>query len=157
MLDELTLIREDDGRPAFVDWLIDVKNPYFAKIEANRIWSQLFARGIVNPIDDFRDSNPPSNEPLLEALAKDFMESGFNRKHLLRAILNSASYHASSRASQWNEKDEIYFAPVAANSKRGTTAGCDQSIDWFGPSFVGLPSDVKATSYLHRILRSQHS
>jgi len=137
---------EDDRRPAFVDWLIDVKNPYFAKIEANRIWSQLFARGIVNPIDDFRDSNPPSNEPLLEALAKDFVESGFNRKHLLRTILNSASYQASSQASQWNERDKMYFShqsPRILSAEQLLDA--INQLTGLSQSFAGLPSDMKAT------------
>ncbi len=82
-------VRDDqDRREVFAEWLVDPENPYFAKIEANRIWSQLFARGIVDPVDDFRDSNPPSNEPLLDALAKEFVESGFDRRHLLRTSLH---------------------------------------------------------------------
>lgn len=136
----------DDRRPAFVKWLVDAKNPYFAKIEANRIWSQLFSRGIVDPIDDFRDSNPPSNEPLLEALAKDFAESGFDRKHLIRTILNSQSYQASGETSQWNEKDKMYFSH---QSPRMLSA--EQLLDAINhvtgltQAFAGLPSDMKAT------------
>ena len=137
---------EEDRRPAFVNWLIDAKNPYFAKIEANRIWSQMFARGIVDPIDDFRDSNPPSNEPLLEALAKDFVDSGFDRKHLIRTILNSKTYQASSEASEWNEKDKIYFSH---QSPRMLSA--EQLLDainhvaGLSQTFAGLPADIKAT------------
>jgi len=137
---------EEDRRPAFVNWLVDAKNPFFAKIEANRIWSQMFSRGIVDPIDDFRDSNPPSNEPLLEALAKDFVESGFDRKHLMRTILNSKTYQASSEASEWNEKDKIYFSH---QSPRMLSA--EQLLDAINhvagmtQTFAGLPSDMKAT------------
>ncbi len=136
----------DDRRPAFVKWLVDVKNPYFAKIEANRIWSQLFSRGIVDPIDDFRDSNPPSNEPLLDALAKDFAESRFDRKHLIRTILNSQTYQASGETSQWNEKDKMYFSH---QSPRMLSA--EQLLDAINhvtgltQAFAGLPSDMKAT------------
>ncbi len=137
---------DEDRRPAFVNWLVDAKNPFFAKIEANRIWSQMFSRGIVDPIDDFRDSNPPSNEPLLEALAKDFVESGFDRKHLMRTILNSKTYQASSEASEWNEKDKIYFSH---QSPRMLSA--EQLLDainhvaGLSQTFAGLPSDMKAT------------
>ncbi|WP_153555319.1 DUF1549 domain-containing protein [Roseimaritima sediminicola] len=99
-----------DRRDVFVDWLVDPENPYFARMEANRIWSQLFARGIVDPIDDFRDSNPPSNAPLLEALAADFASHGFDRKHLIRTILNSQTYQASSQANEFNRQDTIYFS-----------------------------------------------
>ena len=137
---------DEDRRPAFVTWLVDAKNPYFAKIEANRIWSQMFARGIVDPIDDFRDSNPPSNEPLLEALAKDFVDSGFDRKHLMRTILNSNTYQASSEASKWNVKDTMYFSH---QSPRMLSA--EQLLDAINhvtgltQTFAGLPSDMKAT------------
>lgn len=99
-----------DRRLAFAEWLIDPENPFFAKIEANRIWSQLFARGIVDPIDDFRDSNPPTNESLLEALAKDFAASGYDRKHLLRTILNSRTYQASFQTNPLNEGETLYFS-----------------------------------------------
>jgi hypothetical protein len=101
---------DEDRRLRFTKWLVDPDNPYFAKIEANRIWSQLFSRGIVDPIDDFRDSNPPSNEPLLEALAQDFAHNGFDRKHLLRTILNSRTYQASCETNEFNVKDTLYFS-----------------------------------------------
>ncbi len=101
---------DTDRRTAFAEWLVNPDNPYFARIEANRIWSQLFARGIVDPIDDFRDSNPPSNAPLLDALAKDFVESGYDRKHLLRVILNSRTYQASYQATEFNQEDNKYFS-----------------------------------------------
>jgi hypothetical protein len=101
---------ETDRRLAFAQWLVNPNNPYFARIEANRIWSQLFARGIVDPIDDFRDSNPPSNAALLDALAKDFAQSGYDRKHLLRVILNSRTYQASYQTTEFNQADTKYFS-----------------------------------------------
>ena len=67
-------------------------------------------RGIVDPPDDFRDSNPPSNAALLDALAKDFAEHGFDRKHLLRTILNSRTYQADFRANEFNKDDVKYFS-----------------------------------------------
>ncbi len=101
---------EVDRRETFANWLIDAANPYFSRIEANRIWSQLFERGIVDPIDDFRDSNPPSNGPLLDALADDFVASGYDRKHLLRVILNSRTYQASYQTNEFNADDTQYFS-----------------------------------------------
>ncbi|MCC7333786.1 MAG: DUF1549 domain-containing protein [Pirellulaceae bacterium] len=101
---------DSDRRLAFADWLVAPDNPFFARIEANRLWSHLFARGIVDPIDDFRDSNPPSNAALLDALAKDFVESGYDRKHLLRVILNSRTYQASYQTSDFNRGDTHYFS-----------------------------------------------
>jgi len=99
-----------DRREVFAAWLTEPTNPYFARIEANRIWSQFFARGIVDPIDDFRDSNPPSNEPLLAAISKDFVEHHFDRKHLIRAILNSRTYQAGFQTNEFNVEDTKYFS-----------------------------------------------
>ncbi len=101
---------DSDRRIAFADWLVAPDNPFFARIEANRLWSHLFARGIVDPIDDFRDSNPPSNAALLDALAQDFVDSGYDRKHLLRVILNSRTYQASYQTSHFNRDDTHYFS-----------------------------------------------
>ncbi len=100
----------EDRRVAFAEWLVGSDNPFFAKNEANRIWSQLFSRGIVDPIDDFRDSNPPANGPLLDALARDFVEHGYDRKHLLRTILNSRTYQASYVSNPFNKDDTTYFS-----------------------------------------------
>jgi hypothetical protein len=101
---------ETDRITTFADWLTNPDNPYFARVEANRIWSQLTGRGIVEPIDDFRDSNPPSNPDLLDALAEHFVRSGFDRKQLIRTILNSATYQRSSRALDLNRDDERLFS-----------------------------------------------
>src|SRR5919112_277412 len=67
-------------RDPSVTWLPAKNNMLFAKVEANRLWSFVMGRGIVDPPDDFRDSNPPSNAALLDALAKDFAEHGYDRK-----------------------------------------------------------------------------
>ena len=85
-------------------------NPFFAKVEVNRIWGHLMGRGIVEPVDDFRDSNPPSSAPLLAALADDFAEHGYDRKHVMRTILNSRTYQLSSRKNEFNATDIKYFS-----------------------------------------------
>ena len=99
-----------DRREAFANWLLAHDNPFFARVEANRIWSQFFARGIVHPVDEFRDSNPPSNAPLLDWLAAEFTGNGFDRKALIRTILRSRTYQASSVATPRNRDDSIYFS-----------------------------------------------
>lgn len=106
----LETVNEQDRRIAFAEWLVRPDNPYFARIEANRIWSQLFTRGIVDPIDDFRDSNPPTNGPLLDALAKEFVDHKFDRKHLLRVMLQSRTYQASFVTNKFNQDDTRYFS-----------------------------------------------
>lgn len=99
-----------DRRAVFADWLIDPSNPLFAQVEANRIWAQFFARGLVDPIDDFRASNPPTNEAVLRFLADEFVASGYDRKHLIRLIVNSGTYQASHRSDDGNREDSQYFS-----------------------------------------------
>jgi Protein of unknown function (DUF1549)/Protein of unknown function (DUF1553) len=99
-----------DRRQPFIDWLTSKDNHLFARVEANRLWSFVMGRGIVDPPDDFRDSNPPSNAALLDALAKDFIEHNFDRKHLLKQILNSRTYQADFRANDFNKDDAKYFS-----------------------------------------------
>ena len=137
---------ESDRRDTFVEWLVNVENPYFAKIEANRIWSECFARGIVEPIDDFRDSNPPSNGPLLDALAMDFAKHGFDRKHLLRTILNSRTYQAGYQVNESNRDDQIYFSHQVPR-----LMSAEQLLDAINhatglqEAFANLPAGTKAT------------
>ena len=99
-----------DRREIFADWLTAKGNPYFARVEANRIWAQLMGRGIVEPVDDFRSSNPPSNVPLLDALAEEFEKSGFDRKQMIRLICNSNAYQRSSQTNDFNQGDETLFS-----------------------------------------------
>ena len=137
---------ENDRRTDFAAWLVSPENPYFARIEANRIWSQLFSRGIVDPIDDFRDSNPPSNAPLLDALAKELVSNKFDRRHLLRVILNSRTYQASYRTNSFNQDDTRYFShqePRLLSAEQlldavNQTTGTQQT-------FGTLPPGTKAT------------
>ena len=78
------------------NWLANPQNPYFSKVQVNRIWFHLFGRGIVDPLDDFRATNLPINNDLLDALAVDFQKSGFRLKQMIRVITSSATYQRSS-------------------------------------------------------------
>jgi len=99
-----------DRREALAAWLTRPDNPFFAKAMANRVWYHLTGRGIVEPVDDFRESNPPSNIPLLDALTRELVESRFDMRHLLATILKSSTYQLSSEATTANEADEKYFS-----------------------------------------------
>jgi len=99
-----------DRRQAFSDWLVSPANPLFARVEVNRIWSALTGRGIVEPVDDFRSSNPPSNGPLLDWLANKFEKSGYDCKAMIRLICNSAVYQRSSETNQLNAGDDTLFS-----------------------------------------------
>ena len=97
-------------REALVQWLTSRQNPFFARAIANRVWSYFFGRGIIDPVDDIRASNPPVNEALLAALANDFTERGYDLQHLIRTIVNSRAYQASLAANEWNAGDETNFS-----------------------------------------------
>ena len=108
--EELALDGVHDRREALVDWLTRPDNPYLARVEVNRVWANLLGRGIIDPFDDLRESNPPANQPLLDWLARDFVQSGFNREQVIRTILNSTTYQLASRKNESNEQDVKYFS-----------------------------------------------
>lgn len=97
-------------REALADWVTSKQNPFFARSTANRVWSYFFGRGIIDPVDDIRASNPPSNAALLDALTKDFVASGFDLRHLMKTIANSRAYQAGIETNEWNETDRDNFS-----------------------------------------------
>jgi len=107
----------DDRRTALVAWLTRPDNRFFARSIVNRLWFHLMCRGIVDPVDDFRDTNPPSNPELLDRLAAHFVQSGYRIKPVLRVILNSSTYQLSSRnvtpQSPYAASAKRYFAQAA--------------------------------------------
>ena len=97
-------------RLAYAEWLTAKDNPFFAKSTVNRIWSYFFGRGIIEPVDDIRASNPPVNPALLDALSKDFIDHDFDLRQLMRTIANSRTYQAGIATNEWNEKDGENFS-----------------------------------------------
>jgi hypothetical protein len=99
-----------DARHDLVDWMAAPENPFFAKALVNRYWKHFFGRGIVDPEDDLRVTNPPSNPELLDALAKHFIENKFDLKDLVRVICKSSAYQLSSEPTEHNASDEQSFS-----------------------------------------------
>ncbi len=104
------LAPDADRLQALADWVASPDNPFFARVQANRVWHHLFGRGIVEPNDDFRASNPPSNPALLEALARDLVQHDFDLRHLVRTIMQSRTYQLSAVPNETNGDDEANFA-----------------------------------------------
>lgn len=101
---------DPDRRARLAKWLTSPENPFFAKCLVNRVWFHLMGRGIVEPVDDFRDSNPAANDELLDALAADFVKNHCSLKHLIKSIVASRSYQLSARTNTLNANDAIYFS-----------------------------------------------
>jgi hypothetical protein len=95
---------------ALAEVMTSPENPYFARSVVNRIWYHLNGKGIVDPVDDFRDSNPPANDELLDALAKDFVASKHDVKHVIRVIMTSRTYQLSAQTNDLNKDDNKYFS-----------------------------------------------
>jgi Protein of unknown function (DUF1553)/Protein of unknown function (DUF1549)/Bacterial Ig-like domain (group 2) len=99
-----------DRREAYAKWLTDAKNPFFARGLVNRYWSYFAHRGIIDPVDDIRSTNPPINPALLESLTADFAKNKFDARHLIRTIVLSDTYQRSSTPNATNAKDEQNFS-----------------------------------------------
>lgn len=99
-----------DRREALAEWMFGPARHWTARALVNRVWGRLFGRGIVEPVDDLRFSNPPVNEPLWNALADDFISQQYDFQHLVRTILNSRTYQASSAPNATNGSDRINFS-----------------------------------------------
>jgi hypothetical protein len=136
---------ESDRLVALADWVARPDNPYFARAQANRVWYHLLGRGLVDPNDDFRASNPAVNPALLEALAADFAGHRFELRHLVRTVMNSRTYQLSSVPNESNREDETNFShaqirPLQAEQLLDALAQVlDVSVD-----FPGQPKGTRA-------------
>src|SRR5262245_46362364 len=100
----------EDLRETLADWITSPKNPWFSRAIANRVWRHYLGRGIVEPVDDLRATNPPSNQVLLDTLADHLVQDKYDLKKLIKAILNSRTYQTSSTPNASNEHDQINYS-----------------------------------------------
>jgi hypothetical protein len=139
-------IPEDQRRrDALADWLVSKENPFFAKAIANRVWSYFFGRGIIDPVDDIRASNPPSNPALLDALTKDLIDHDFDLRYLMRTIANSRVYQTSFVANEWDASDRDNFS--RAYPRRLTAEELMDAVTSAAgaqPKFPGVPEETGA-------------
>ena len=135
----------DDRRAKFADWLTDPANPFFAKSVANRVWFHLMGRGIVDPVDDFRDSNPAANDDLLNALAKDFAANKYDLRRLATTVMKSRTYQTSAVPNDTNRDDAKYFSRAVTkllSAEPLLDALCD--LTGVPEKFAGLPAGTRA-------------
>jgi hypothetical protein len=135
-------------RQAFANWITSKDNPFFARSMANRLWSYFLGKGIIDPVDDIRASNPPSNEALLNALTKDFKDHDFDVRHLIRTIVNSRVYQASIATNEWNATDSTNFSHAVPRR-----LNAEQLMDaltlatGIRPNFPEVPADTTAEEF----------
>lgn len=146
---------ETDPRTVLLDWMTAPENPQFARAAVNRVWGELFGRGIVHPVDDFRASNPPTNEPLLDWLASDFSRQGYDLKELLRTILNSRLYQLSSLPNATNLSDTTNFSR-AYRRRLPAEVMLDAVADLTRrpETFSGLPVGSRAVQQWNHLMKS---
>ena len=134
-----------DRRRALAAWMTGPDNAFFARNIVNRYWGYLLGRGIVEPVDDMRVTNPPSNPELLDALAKEFVTNGYDVKKLLRRILTSDVYQLSSSPTPENKPDEVFYTKYAV--KRMAAEELLDAINFATGTtdkFPNLPAGMKA-------------
>jgi len=144
--EERSIAEKEDRLLQLAEWIAAPENRQFARAQANRVWYQLIGRGIVDPIDDFRITNPPANEALLEALTDQFIANGFNTKQMIRSIMNSHVYQAALKPGPADAMEIENFAQPAVRR-----LGAEQILDAVAQvtgqpiSFNGYPLGMRAS------------
>jgi hypothetical protein len=136
---------ETDRRAHFAKWLTSPKNEMFARSIVNRVWGSIMGRGIADPVDDVRATNPASNEELFAAVTKDFIEHKFDIKHLIRTIMNSAAYQRSADANETNPDDNRYYSKyVIRRLQAETLLDAVSQVTGVATPFSGYPAGTRA-------------
>ena len=145
-----------DRRQVLADWVASPKNPFFPQHIANLVWAQYMGRGIVEPVDDARISNPPSNPELVDALAAKLVEYNYDMRHLVRDICTSAAYQRTTRVNESNALDDRNFAKASIRRMRSEVLlDCITQVTETKDKYRGLPlgarsveiADGRTTSY----------
>jgi hypothetical protein len=142
-----------DPRRALAAWMTSDENPYFAQVMANRIWADLMGRGLVEPVDDLRATNPPSNAALLKELGEDFQKEGYDLKKLIRRITTAYVYGLSSIPTERNVADTRNYSRYYRQRLRAEVL-LDAVVDITGvpESFDAMPPDSSAKLiWTHRV------
>ena len=146
----------NDGRKQLVDWLTNADNPYFARSIVNRLWKSMMGRGLVEPVDDFRSTNPATHPKLLSLLADDFIANNYSLRHTLRLIANSTTYARSSDALPANRDDDRFYSHAAKKNLEPEVLA-DAISDTLGipDRFGNLPAGTRAVELIDPKTRSK--
>jgi hypothetical protein len=143
--DSMSLDSETDRRAHFAKWLTSPSNEMFARSIVNRVWGSIMGRGLADPVDDVRATNPASNEELFAAVTKDFIEHKFDIKHLIRTIMNSAAYQRSADANETNADDNRYYSKyVIRRLSAEALLDAMSQVTGVSTAFSGYPAGTRA-------------
>ncbi len=138
--------RSEDRLNALAAWVTAPENSLFARAQVNRVWFNLMGRGLVDPIDDFRPTNPASHPVLLEILAKDFVGHKFDTRYLIRLILNSRAYQLSAEPTATNAGDEInYSHAIPRRLSAEQLLDSQHEVLGVAAKFTGYPAGMRAS------------
>jgi hypothetical protein len=141
----ISLDSTEDRRIAFAKWLTSPANAMFSRTIVNRVWANFMGRGLVDPMDDLRATNPASNEELLAALSTDFVEHGYDVQRLIRTIMNSSLYQLSSEANATNPSDNIYYSKhIIRRLNAEVILDAMSQVTGAPTSFSGYPAGTRA-------------
>ncbi|MCH7689285.1 MAG: DUF1549 domain-containing protein, partial [Planctomycetes bacterium] len=142
-----------DPREALAEWITSKENPFFVQVQANRVWADMMGRGLVEPVDDLRATNPPSNAPLLKALGEEFRKQGYDLKKLVRLIATSYVYGLSSLPGERNVLDTRYYSRHLRQRLRAEVLlDAVSAITQVPESFDAMPPGSRASEiWTHRI------
>ena len=141
----ISLDSTEDRRMVFAKWLTDPENAMFSRTVVNRVWANFMGRGLVDPMDDLRATNPASNEELLAALSKDFVAHGYDVQRLIRTIMNSALYQLSSESNATNQSDNIYYSKhIIRRLNAEVILDAMSQVTGAPTSFSGYPAGTRA-------------
>ncbi|HXT59986.1 MAG TPA: DUF1553 domain-containing protein, partial [Pirellulales bacterium] len=158
-------VKGEDPRQKLADWLVAKDNPYFARAICNRIWAHYMKRGLVEAVDDLRATNPPTNPALLDALAADFVEHGFDLKHLTKTVMKSRVYGLSAAPTAENAADRQNYArhypqrlaPHVLLDAIAAATGVPESFKTFPEAkrAIQLPNEAEQSDFLDIFGRSR--
>ncbi len=139
------LDRAADPMAGFAEWLTKKENPYFARAQVNRLWRAMFGRGLVEPVDDLRATNPASHPKLLDRLAEDFVRHGYDLRHTLRLIARSRAYGRVETPVPGNETDDRFYARAYRRAlEPEVLADAIAAVTGVSQTYAGLPAGTRA-------------
>jgi hypothetical protein len=138
-------VETGDPRVHLARWMTSPENPYFSRLVVNRIWKHFLGRGLVEPEDDFRSTNPATNEPLLNFLSEELIRQKFDLKAVMRMIMNSRVYQLSSEPNDSNFEDQQNYSHfLVARIPAEVLLDSISEVTGSPENFVGMPSGTRA-------------